>query len=29
MENNPLWHGSRAPNKEELKQIEKELGGLI
>ena len=29
MENNPLWHGSRSPNKEELKQIENELGGLL
>ncbi|MDN5103205.1 transketolase [Aliarcobacter butzleri] len=29
MENNPLWHGSRAPNNEELKQIENELGGLL
>ena len=27
MENNPLWHGSRAPNKEELAQAIEELGG--
>lgn len=26
MENDPLWHGSRVPNKEELEQIKKELG---
>lgn len=26
MENDPLWHGSRAPNSEELEQIKKELG---
>lgn len=28
MENDPLWHGSRAPNKEELEIAIKELGGV-
>lgn len=27
MENDPLWHGSRAPNKEELELAIRELGG--
>jgi transketolase len=27
MENNPLWHGSRAPNPKELAQAIEELGG--
>jgi transketolase len=27
MENDPLWHGSRAPNKEELQMAIDELGG--
>lgn len=26
MENDPLWHGSRAPNKDEMQKIKKELG---